>query len=150
MFVKDKVVFITGAASGLGLGMAIEFAKHGAKVVIADLDIEKSQNVANEITKEFNTPTLAVKVDVTNEKQVNDGILKTVEVFGRIDTVINNAGIQIISPIVDFDVNSWRKILDIHMTGTLLVTQAAMRHMIELKTGGRIIVIGSIHSVWCI
>lgn len=147
MSVKNKVVIITGAASGLGLGMATEFAKQGAKVVIADLDLQKSQTVATELANEFETETLAVEMDVTNEEQVNTAIDKVVDIFGRIDTVINNAGIQIISPIVDFGVSAWKKLFDIHMTGTLIVTQAAMKHMIRLKTGGRIIVVGSVHSV---
>ncbi len=147
MSVKNKVTLITGAASGLGLGMAIEFAKQGAKVVIADLDLEKSQSVAKELADTYAVETLAVQMDVTNEEQVKSGVDETVKKFGRIDTVINNAGIQIISPIVDFSVSAWKKLFDIHMTGTLLVTQAAMRHMIELKTGGRIIVVGSVHSV---
>lgn len=147
MSVKNKVTLITGAASGLGLGMATEFAKLGAKVVIADLDLQKSQEVAAQLADEFNTETLAVEMDVTNEAQVKVGIAKTVEIFGSIDTVINNAGIQIISPIVDFGVAAWKKLFDIHMTGTLIVSQEAMKHMIELKTGGRIIVIGSVHSV---
>lgn len=147
MSVKNKVVVITGAASGLGLGMANEFAKQGAKVVIADLDLQKSQNVATELANNFKVATLAVEMDVTNEAQVNTAMGKVVTTFGRIDTVINNAGIQIISPIADFKVSAWQKIFDIHMTGTLMVTQAAMKHMKELKTGGRILVIGSIHSV---
>ena len=86
-------------------------------------------------------------MDVTNEEQVKSGVDETVKKFGRIDTVINNAGIQIISLIVRFSVSAWKKLFDIHMTGTLLVTQAAMRHMIELKTAGRIVVIDSVHSV---
>ncbi|MFT4694010.1 MAG: 3-hydroxybutyrate dehydrogenase [Francisella sp.] len=147
MSVKNKIVVITGAASGLGLGMANEFAKQGAKVVIADLDLQKSQIVANELANNFNVATLAVEMDVTKENQVNTAIDKVVLTFGRIDTVINNAGIQIISSIVDFRVSDWKKVFDVHMTGTFIVTQAAMKHMIELKTGGRIIVIGSIHSV---
>ena len=147
MSVKNKVVVITGAASGLGLGMANEFAKQGAKVVIADLDLAKSVQVADQISNDHNIATLAVEMDVTNENQVNTAIDEVVKTFGRIDTVINNAGIQIISPIIDFKVSAWQKIFDIHMTGTLTVTQAAMKHMITLKTGGRILVIGSIHSV---
>lgn len=147
MSVKNKVTLITGGASGLGLGMAKVFAKQGAKVIIADLDLDSSQAVTKELSYEYDVETLAVQMDVTNEEQVNAGVDATVEKFGRIDTVINNAGIQIISPIVDFDVSAWRKMMDIHMTGTLIVSQAVMRHMIDLKTGGRIIVVGSVHSV---
>ncbi|APC91570.1 MULTISPECIES: 3-hydroxybutyrate dehydrogenase [Francisella] len=147
MSVKNKVTLITGAASGLGLGMATEFANQGAKVVIADLDLDKSQAVAKDLAAKYAVETLAVQMDVTNEEQVKAGVNETVKKFGRIDTVINNAGIQIISPIVDFSVAAWRKLFDIHMTGTLLVTQSAMRHMIELKTGGRVIIVGSVHSV---
>jgi len=147
MSVENKVVIITGAASGLGLGMANEFAKQGAKVVIADLDLQKSQAVATELANNFKVATLAVQMDVTDENEVNTAIDKVIDVFGRIDTVINNAGIQIISPIVDFGIAAWKKLFDIHMTGTFIVTQAAMKKMIALKTGGRILVIGSVHSV---
>ena len=114
MSVKNKVVVITGAASGLGLGMANEFAKQGAKVVIADLDLAKSMQVADQISNDHNIATLAVEMDVTNENQVNTAIDEVVKTFGRIDTVINNAGIQIISPIIDFKVSAWQKIFDIH------------------------------------
>jgi 3-hydroxybutyrate dehydrogenase len=84
MSVKNKVVVITGAASGLGLGMANEFAKQGAKVVIADLDLQKTQIVANELANNFNVATLAVEMDVTKENQVNTAIDKVVETFGRL------------------------------------------------------------------
>ncbi|RUS68808.1 hypothetical protein EGW08_023430, partial [Elysia chlorotica] len=147
MCVKDKVVLITGAASGLGLGMAHEFARNGSHLVVADLDLEKSEHVANELADTYGIKAIAVQMDVTNQQQVKDGIQATIDTFGRIDTVINNAGIQIISSIVEFKLSAWQKIFDIHMTGTMLVSQEAMKHMINLKTGGRIIVVGSLHSV---
>jgi 3-hydroxybutyrate dehydrogenase len=127
MSVKNKVTLITGATSGLGLSMAKEFAKNGAK--------------------QYNVETLALEMNVTNQEQVNSVLAKVIEKFKRIDTVINNAGIQIISSITNFDILAWQKVFDIHMTGTFIVSQAAMKHMIGLKTGGRIIVIGSFHSV---
>ncbi|ASG68231.1 hypothetical protein CDV26_07350 [Francisella halioticida] len=81
MSVKNKVTLITGAASGLGLGMATEFAKQGAKVVIADLDLGKSQVVARDLSYKYDIETLAVQMDVTNEDQVKVGIDTTVEKF---------------------------------------------------------------------
>ena len=112
MSVKNKVTLITGATSGLDLGMATDFANQGAKVVIADLDLDKSQAVARDLTAKYSVETLAVQMDVTNEEQVKSEVDETVKKFGRIDTVINNAGIQIVSPIVDFKYFS----MDIHMT----------------------------------
>ncbi len=145
--VKDKVVIITGAASGIGKHMAEKFAEHGSKVVIADLNLDQATAVADEITQTYKTDTLAVKMDVTNEDEVNAGIDATFTKFGKIDVLISNAGIQTISPIVDFEFNAWKRLIDIHLHGTFLTTKAAMRKMIEQKTGGRILVTGSIHSV---
>nr|WP_235264328.1 SDR family NAD(P)-dependent oxidoreductase [Francisella philomiragia] len=79
MSVKNKVTLITGAASGLGLGMATEFAKQGAKVIIADLDLEKSQAVAKDLADKYTVETLAVQMDVTNEDQVKSGVDQTVK-----------------------------------------------------------------------
>lgn len=145
--IKDKVSIITGAASGLGKGMAYKFAEHGSHVVIADLDLGKAQEVANDIKAKYKVDTLAITMDVTNETQVNCGVDATINKFGKVDILICNAGIQIISPIVDFEFDKWKKLLDIHLNGTFLTTKACMRKMIEKKTKGRIIVIGSIHSV---
>jgi 3-hydroxybutyrate dehydrogenase len=98
----------------------------GAKVVIADLDLQKAQQVADQISNDHKVKTLAVKMNFTNKNQVNIAIDKIVDTFDCIDTIVNNAGIQIISPIVNFKVTAWQKISDIHMTGTLMITQAAI------------------------
>jgi len=144
---NEKVVIITGSASGLGKGMAEKFAQNGYKVVIADLKKEAAQSVADELKNNFKIETLAIEMDVTNENQVNSGIDYVVEKFGKIDVLISNAGIQTISPIVDFETAAWKRLIDIHLNGTFFITRACMRKMIELKTGGRIIVTGSVHSV---
>ena len=145
--VKDKVSLITGAASGLGKGIAIKFAENGSHVVIADLDLTVAQATADELTKEFGVSTLAVQMDVTSEEQVQAGVDATIAKFGRIDVLVSNAGIQIIAPIVEFEFAKWKKLLDIHLNGTFLTTKACMQKMIEKKNGGRVIVMGSIHSV---
>ncbi len=145
--VKGKVSIVTGAASGLGKGMAEKLAEYGSHVVIADLNLKTAQDTANEIKAKYKIDTLAVEMDVTSEDQVNAGVEATVAKFGKVDILIANAGIQIISPIVDFDFGKWKKLLDIHINGTFLTSKACMKKMIELKSGGRIIVIGSIHSI---
>ena len=145
--VKGKVIIVTGAASGLGRGMAEKLAANGAHVVIADLGIASAQATADEIKTQFNIEALAVKMDVTNEDEVKAGIQATVAKFGKIDVLISNAGIQTINAIVDFDFGAWKRLLDIHVNGTFLTTKYAMQQMIAQKTGGRIIVTGSIHSV---
>lgn len=145
--VKGKVTIITGAASGIGKHMAEKFAEAGSHVVIADLNLEAAQTVADEIKKTYGSDTLAVKMNVTSEEEVNAGVDATFAKYGKVDVLISNAGIQTISPIVDFEFEAWKRVVDIHLHGTFLTTKACMRKMIEQKTGGRIIVTGSVHSV---
>ncbi len=143
---KGKVAIITGSASGIGKRIAERFAEFGANVVIADLNLANAQAVADEIKITYKTETLAVAMDVTNEEQVNSGVDATVAKFGKVDTLISNAGIQIISPLVDFPFDKWKLMMDIHVHGAFLTAKACMKKMIEKKNGGHIIFMGSVHS----
>ncbi|MFN8770842.1 MAG: 3-hydroxybutyrate dehydrogenase [Neisseriaceae bacterium] len=143
---KGKVAIITGSASGIGKHMAEKFAQYGSHVVIADINLDAAMSVASEIQMTYNIETLAIKMDVTSESEVNAGIEAVINKFGKIDCLISNAGIQTISPIVDFEFEKWKRLFDIHVHGAFLTTKACMRKMIEKKNGGRIIVIGSVHS----
>ncbi|WP_050461337.1 3-hydroxybutyrate dehydrogenase [Herbaspirillum autotrophicum] len=145
MQLKDKVALITGAASGIGKEIALEYAKEGAKVVIADLALDAAKATADEINKSGGK-AMAVAMNVTDEAQVDKGIADAVAAFGGIDVLISNAGIQIISPIVDSTLENWRKMLAIHLDGAYLTTRAAMREMIKAGRGGSIIYMGSVHS----
>lgn len=145
--VKEKVTIITGAASGIGKHMAEKFAEDGSYVVIADLNLDAASAVATEISEKYKIETMAIKMNVTDENEVNDGIEAVFKKFGKIDVLISNAGIQIISPIVDFEFDAWKRVVDIHLNGTFLTVRAAMRKMIVQGTGGHILVTGSIHSV---
>ncbi len=144
--IKGKVSIITGSASGIGKEMAYKFAEAGGHVVIADLNLEAATIVANDIATKYNVSTLALVMDVTNEQQVNDGVAAVVAKFGNVDCLISNAGIQTISPIVDFDYDKWKRLFEIHVHGAFLTTKACMKAMIASKKGGRIIVTGSVHS----
>ena len=145
MQLKDKVALITGAASGIGKEMAIEYAKQGAKVVIADLALEAASKTAEEI-KQSGGQAFAVAMDVSSEAQVDQGVADAAAHFGGIDILISNAGIQIISPVVDYPFDQWKKMLAIHMDGAFLTTRAALRHMYKDSKGGTIFYMGSVHS----
>ena len=143
---KGKVAIITGSASGIGKTIAEKFARHGANVVIADLNLAAAIQVANDIKSTSGNDTQALEMDVTNEAVVNTGIEEVIKKFGKIDVLISNAGIQTISPIVDFPFDKWKRLIDIHVNGAFLTTKACMKKMIEKGNGGRIIVTGSVHS----
>jgi 3-hydroxybutyrate dehydrogenase len=145
MLLKDKVAIITGAASGIGKEIALEYAREGARVVIADLALESAAATADEIKSKGQT-AMAVAMDVTNEAQVDQGVADTVRAYGDVDILISNAGIQIISPVVELSLEKWKKMLAIHMDGAFLTTRACMREMIKSGKGGSIIYMGSVHS----
>lgn len=145
MLLKDKVAIITGAASGIGKEIAIEYARAGAKVVIADLKLEAAQASATEIIANGGT-AMAVAMNVTDEAQVDAGVAAVVAAYGGVDILISNAGIQIISPIVDLALADWQRMLAIHLDGAFLTTRACMRAMIQGKRGGTVIYMGSVHS----
>lgn len=145
MKLKNKVAIITGAASGIGKEIAIEFAREGAKVCIADLMLDAATTTANEINASGGT-AMAVAMNVTDEAQVDKGVADTVAKFGSVDILISNAGIQIISPLVDFKFDDWKRMLAIHLDGAFLTTRACMRAMVKAGNGGTILYMGSVHS----
>ena len=145
MQLKDKIAIITGAASGIGKEIAIEFAREGAKVCIADLALDAATATADEINTSGGT-AMAVAMNVTDEAQVDKGVADAIAKFGGVDILISNAGIQIISPIVDFKFEDWKRMLAIHMDGAFLTTRACMRAMVKAGNGGTILYMGSVHS----
>jgi len=140
----DKVAVITGAASGIGKEIALAFAREEAKVVIADLDQKAAQEAASEIDPSAQR-ALGVAMDVSNEEQVEAGMARVIETFGRLDILISNAGVQIVAPLVEFEFAKWKKLLAIHLDGAFLTTRAALRQMYRQKSGS-IIYMGSVHS----
>ena len=139
-----KVAVITGAASGIGKEIALTFAREGANVAIADLDQRAAEQTACEIDP-LARRALGVAMDVSNEEQVDAGIARVIDAFGRLDVLVSNAGVQIIAPIVDFELANWRKLLSIHLDGAFLTTRAALRHMYKQRSGS-IIYMGSVHA----
>ncbi len=145
MLMKDKVAVVTGAASGIGKEIAIQFARAGARICIADLNHQGAESAAGEISRDGHE-AMAVAMDVTNEAAVDAGIKATVERFGGIDVLVSNAGIQHIDAIVDLALSDWKKMLAIHLDGAFLTTRACLREMYRQGRGGSIIYMGSVHS----
>ena len=145
MRLEGKTAIITGAASGIGKEIAIEFAREGAKVAIADLNMDQAKLAADEIAK-TGPGAMPVAMDVTSEDQVNAGVAAVAAAWGGIDILISNAGIQIVHPMEDYPFADWKKMLAIHLDGAFLTTKACLPHMYKDNRGGSIIYMGSVHS----
>lgn len=141
---QDKVVIVTGAASGIGKEIAHAFAREGAKVVIADLKQEAAEAAAAEIVANGGV-AMGVAMDVSNEAAVSAGVGATHDTYGRIDILISNAGVQIVHPVESFPFADWKKMLAVHLDGAFLTTKACLKHMYAAKSGS-IVYIGSVHS----
>src|SRR6202008_4159453 len=135
MKLKDKSAIITGAASGIGKDIALVLASEGAKVAIADLNLDAANATANEI-RASGGQAMGVAMDVTNEQQVNDGVAAVVKAFGGVDILVSNAGIQIVHPIEEFSYADWKKMLAIHVDGAFLTTRACLPDMCKSGRGG--------------
>jgi 3-hydroxybutyrate dehydrogenase len=145
MKLQDKVAIVTGSASGIGREIALAFAREGARLGIADLNLD----AANAVTKEIGAKggqAIALRMDVTSESEVDDAVDMAVKTFGGLDIMVSNAGIQHIDPLDKLAFADWRRVVSIHLDGGFLCTRAALRQMYKSKRGGAIIYMGSVHS----
>ena len=145
MRLKDKIAVVTGAASGIGKEIATAYVRDGARVAIADLDLKGAQDTARALDN-TGTRAMGVAMDVTQEDQVETGMAQVIKVYGGIDVLVSNAGIQIVAPLDQFEFAKWKKLLAIHLDGAFLTTRAALRQMYKQGRGGSIIYRGSVHS----
>ncbi len=142
MRLKDKVAIVTGGQSGLGKAIALRFGREGAHVVIADLVLEGAQQVAREIEK-MGRKALAVKTDVSKANDIKEMVSKTMETFGRINILVNNAGIIMRKTLLQHTEEDWDKMMAVNLKAVFLGTREVVPHMIE-QGGGKIINISSI------
>ena len=132
---KGKSALITGSARGIGRAFAEAYVREGAMVAVADIDIAR----ASQIAAELGDAAIAVEMDVTRQASIDWAVSQTVEAFGRIDILINNAAIFTAAPIVEIDRADFDRVFRINVAGTLFTLQAVARHMIARGGGGRII-----------
>jgi len=144
MRLKDQVAVITGAGGGIGLEIARTFVREGARVAVADLDGDAATRAATELARGAGQ-AIPLAMDVTREEQVDAGITRVVETFGRLDILVCNAGVQVIARLEALTLADWQRVLAVHLDGAFLATRAALRHMYPSGRGS-IIYMGSVHS----
>ena len=142
---EGKSAIVTGAASGIGREIARIYAREGAHVAVADLNVDAANVAAAEI-RAAGGNAIAVAMDVTSEEGVAAGVAAAVAAFGGVDILVSNAGIQIVHPVEEFSYADWKKMMAIHVDGAFLTTRACIPHMYKSGRGGSIIYMGSVHS----
>lgn len=145
MKLQGRTAIVTGAASGIGKSIALAFAREGANVAIADLNLAAANETAAGIVA-AGQKAIGVAMDVTSEEAVNAGVTAVVKAFGGVDILVSNAGIQIVHPLEEFTYTDWKKMIAIHLDGAFLTTRACLPHMYKSGRGGSVIYMGSVHS----
>ncbi len=135
-FYKDKVVIVTGASSGIGLASVIRFMELGANVVLAARSIDKLEKIAEKLGQRSTVngqQFLCVKTDVTKEDDCKNLVEKTMEKFGKIDVLVNNAGISMRAVFKDMDLSVMKSLMDTNFWGTVYCTKYALPYLLESK-----------------
>ena len=139
-----KTALVVGGAGGIGHGIDLGLAGAGANIVVADLKVDKLDEVADKV-RALGRQWLAVPVDVTQEQSVADMVKRVLEVFPRIDILMNLAGIAIRGPAVDFPVDDWQRVMDINARGTFICCKVIGGQMVK-QGGGKIINMSSVRG----
>lgn len=152
---RDRTVIVTGAASGIGRGIATAFAEEGANVVVADVrhDPKQGRHFDTDVTTptdelieaEFDTDAIFVKTDVGDHEQASDLIDTTVEAFGSVDVLVNNAGIEIPGLTEEVSIEDWERVINVNLEGTFYCTKFAIPHL--KGSEGAIVNIASVHAI---
>jgi 3-hydroxybutyrate dehydrogenase len=142
MRLRGKSAIITGAASGIGESIAHAFAAEGGRVCVADLD----RTGAGRVAAALGPQAFAVRMDVTDEAEVETGVAAADARFDGIDVLVSNAGLQHLDSIAEVSFADWKRILAVHLDGGFLTARACLRRMIARRRGGTLILMGSVHS----
>ena len=131
---EGKIAIITGGGRGIGRAIALGFAEAGADVVIADIKLEEANKVVEEV-KALRRRALAVETNIAVKAQVDNMVAKTLEHFGTVDILVNNAAINIMRPLVDLREDGWDKVMNVDLKGYFLCSQAVAKVMMERHRG---------------
>jgi NAD(P)-dependent dehydrogenase (short-subunit alcohol dehydrogenase family) len=141
---QNRSIIVTGAASGIGLAAAKRFAAEGGKVLLADLNYEGAMQAAAELRQAGAEDAMAVRCDVSEERDVLSAVELCIAKFGSLDVIVNNAGLMIFKRIEEQSEEDWVRILRVDLLGAVFFTKQAF---LKMKPGGAIVNVSSIHAV---
>lgn len=144
---KDKVVFLTGASSGIGEALAIELNNRGYKTILAARRIDRLEKLANQLNQNSNN-SIAVECDVTSDESIKNAYSKTLSTFGKIDVVIANAGFGVVGNLEKLNVEDYHRQFDTNVYGVIRTIKPAIEEL--KKTKGQIIIVGSVMGYFSI
>lgn len=144
MDLHNKVAVVVGGSRGIGFGIATCLAEAGAAVVISSRNASHVEKAANRIRKKFNSKIAAVKADVRSRTDIERLLKETLDTFERVDILVNSAGVETMSPVVELSEEDWDYVFGVNVKGTFLACQIFARQMIRQKSKGKIINISSI------
>lgn len=142
---EGDVCAVTGALGGMGAQICHDFAANGANVVLLDLDEEKTKAAAEELAAETGVKTLGIAMDATSEESVQAAVDATIAEFGRVDVLVNTAGILRFAPMEDLPLSDWEQVLKVNLTGYFITSQRFGREMIKAGQG-RLVHISTVAS----
>ena len=137
MILENKKAIVTGGGAGIGKAIVLELAREGADVAVCDINFETAEKAAKEV-ETLGRKAVPIKMDVSNMEEVNSGIQKAIEEFGKVDVLVNNAGWDKVEPFVKSQPETWEKVISINLKGNIYCTKAVLDNMIE-NGSGRII-----------
>jgi NAD(P)-dependent dehydrogenase (short-subunit alcohol dehydrogenase family) len=141
---EGKAVIVTGGASGIGLATSVRFGREGARVVVADRDEAAATAAVAQVTGAGAPDAWAARCDVGDEAQVVACVAGTVERFGAIDVIVNNAGVMTFKPLAELEPADWRRVLDVDLLGAFYFVKQALRRM---APGGAVVNVSSVHAL---
>ncbi len=144
---NGRTAIVTGGAMGIGLGIAHRLHEAGASVIVADLDLSAAERASDALCASRAGSALAVHSDVSDHESVQSMVDAAVESFSGVDILVNNAGIYPMLPLSDLDVETFRHVIDVNLTGLFLCTKAVSARMIAQGRGGRIVNVTSIDAL---
>lgn len=149
MKLNNKVAIVSGGAQGIGLACARRFVMEGAKIVIADIDEDKGDSAAHAL-KGIGGEATFIKCDVSQKDQVDRLVTRTVDLYGRIDVLLNNAAVVHVCDFLDLEEADFDRVVDINLKGYFLLGQAVAREMVRSQNGGAIVNMSSVNAVMAI
>jgi meso-butanediol dehydrogenase/(S,S)-butanediol dehydrogenase/diacetyl reductase len=146
---ENKCVLVTGGGSGIGRAVCLAFAREGADVGVADVSLEGTEATA-QVVKNNGRKAVALQVDVADPTSVQTMMNQAVTTLGRVDILVNSAGVREIVPFLQLPFAEWQRVISVNLTGTFLCSQAIARHMVERGGGGKIVNLASVAGLMAV